>query len=195
MNHAKQIQLCVEFPRLNKPSVILGEHGMRAGDSKHRIVRRYVPRKHVEQIRDLLPEKIKSHLLGVNYSEILLLGPHVHTEDGCVINFYQKVNGEITSFWDGEIERDDRWSTDNGKGYLNVNPDKIKVVEFFKAQDGDVWVLDTRQPHSVSIDGDARSNGWQYITDDSDARLVIQAFIDLPYADVVEELQDRFKKT
>lgn len=191
MKYAKKIQLGIEFPRIKKSSTILGKHGMRNGDSKHRIVRRYVHRKSVELLRDLLPEKIKPHLVIVSYSEIHFLGPHIHTDDGCVINFYQKVGGEITSFWDGNIERDDSWSTDNGDGYILVNPHKVDLVEHFKAQDGDVYLLDTKQPHSVSMDNDDKLSDWQYLTGDRDARLVVQAYISLPFSDVARELQNK----
>jgi hypothetical protein len=186
MKYAKKIQLSAEFPYLNKSSVVLGKHGTWGGFDKHHVVRKYLPRKQIELVRDVLPEQLKPHLMGVNYSEILLLTPHIHIEEGCVINFYQQVNGEITSFWEGETEQDDRWSTDNGKGYVNVNPDKIKMVESFTAQNGDVWVLSTRQPHSVSIEGDTRSNGWQYVPENDNVRLIVQAYMDLPYEEVAE---------
>lgn len=186
MKHAKKIKLSAEFPYLNKSSVVIGRHGIWEGTDKHHVVRKYLPRKQIELVRDVLPESVKPHLMGVNYSEILLLGPHLHIEEGCVINFYQRVNGEMTSFWDGDIERDDRWSTDNGKGYIHVNPDKIKMVESFTAKNGDVWVLNTRQPHSVSIDGDTRSGGYQYVPENDNVRIVVQAYIDLPYEDAVQ---------
>lgn len=189
MKYAKKVQLAAEMLYLNKTSVILGKHGVEEGSDRHHVVRRYVPRKQMELIRNVLPEILKPHLMGVNYSEIMLLGPHIHNEDECVINFYQHVNGEITSFWEGDIEQDDRWSTDNGKGYTIVNPDKIKIVESFKAQDGDVWVLDTRQPHSVGIEGDDRPHGQQHTPEDNKVRLIVQAYMNLPYNDVVEALQ------
>jgi hypothetical protein len=189
MKYASNIQLSANLSYLNKSSVVVGKHGVWSGAKKHHVIRRYLPRKQVELVRDVLPQSLKPHLMGVNYSEILLLGPHIHTEEKCVINFYQQVNGEITSFWEGDVEQDDRWSNDNGKGYAYVNPDKIKAVEFFKAQNGDVWVLDTRQPHSVSIEGDARSDGYQYVPENDNVRFVVQAYMDLPYSDVVEALQ------
>ncbi len=186
MKYAKKIQLSPEFSYLNKSSVVLGRHGTWEGYDKHHVVRKYLPRKQVELVRDVLPENLKPHLMGVNYSEVLLLAPHIHVEEGCVINFYQQVNGEITSFWEGEVERDDRWSTDNGKGYVNVNPDKIKMVESFTAQNGDVWVLSTRQPHSVAIESDTRFSGWQYVPENDNVRLIVQAYMDLPYEKVAE---------
>jgi hypothetical protein len=186
MKYAKRIRLPVEFPYLNKASFVLGKHGTWSGYDKHHVVRRYLPRKQIELVREALPEHLKPHLIGISFSEILLLTPHIHIEEGCVINFYQRVNGEITAFWEGEIEQDDRWSTDNGKGYINVNPDKIEMVESFRAQDGDVWILSTRQPHSVSIEGDTRSDGWQYVPENDNVRFIVQAFMDLPYQEVAD---------
>jgi hypothetical protein len=188
MKYAKKVQLSVEFPRLKKSLPVIDTHGEDNIGTPH-VVRRYMPRNQMELIRDVLPESLKPHLMGVNYTEILLLGPHIHIEEQCVINFYQQVNGEITSFWEGEIEQDDRWTADNGKGYTTVNPDKIKIVESFKAQQNDVWVLSTRQPHSVGIEGDARPHGQQYSPENNNPRWIVQAYMDLPYNDVVEALQ------
>lgn len=185
MKHAKKIQLTVEFPYLGNVSHIVAKHGMAEGAKKHAVIRRYLPRKQIELVRNALPEIARDHLMGVNYSEISLLGPHIHLDDGCTINFYQRVNGETTSFWDGEIERDDRWSTDNGDGYIVVNPEKMEVVESFTAQDGDVWILDTKRPHSVTIEDDARSGKWKYLPENDNVRIVVQAFINMPYEKLV----------
>lgn len=188
MKHAKKIKLDVKFLYLNNVSHIIGKHGMREGAETHAVVRRYLPRKQIELIRDALPKDAKPYLMGVNYSEISLLGPHIHLDDGCTVNFYQRVNGETTSFWDGEIEQDDRWSTDNGNGYIVVNPEKIKVVESFTAQDGDVWILNTKRPHSVSIKDDTRSGRWKYVPENNNVRTVVQAYINMPY----EQLSNLF---
>jgi hypothetical protein len=190
MKYAKKIQLFVEFQKPNRSSFVLGRHG-EDNIGKHHVVRRYLQRKQVDVVKEVLPENVRPYVIGVNFSEISLLGPHTHTEEKCVINFYQHVNGEVTSFWEGEIERDDRWTSDNGKGYINVNPDKIKIVESFKAESGDVWILNATQPHSVTIDGDVRTNGYQYAPENDNVRLVVQAFIDLPYSDVVEALENK----
>lgn len=186
MKYAKKIQLSANLLHLNKALVVVGRHGTWDGTDKYHVVRKYLPKKQVELVRDALPEILKPHLMGVNYSEILLLAPHIHTEEKTVINFYQHVNGEITSFWEGDIEQDDRWAADNGKGYINVNPDKIKVVESFTAKDGDAWILNTRQPHSVSMDSESLSSGWQYAEQNNNARIIVQAYIDLPYEEAVK---------
>ena len=186
MKHAKKIQLAVEFPYLGNVNHIVAKHGMADGAKKHAVIRRYLPRKQIELVRNALPEIARCNLMGVNYSEISLLGPHIHLDDGCTINFYQRVNGETTSFWDGKIERDDRWSTDNGDGYIVVNPEKMKVVETFIAQDGDVWILDTKRPHSVTIEDDARTGKWKYLPENDNVRIVVQAFINMPYGELVK---------
>lgn len=184
MKHAKKIDFTADLSLIGKASVVLGRHGIWDGYDKHAVVRKYLPRKQVELVRKALPEQLKPHLLGVNFSEIRLLAPHIHLEEQCVINFYQATAGEITSFWEGEIERDDRWSTDNGHGYCNVNPEKISKVESFTAQPGDVWLLNTRQPHSVTLEGDDRSDGWQYVPQNDGVRLIVQAYMDMPFEQV-----------
>lgn len=184
MKHAKKIQLVAEFSHLGNVSRIIGKHGLREGAEKYAVVRRYLPRKQVELVRDVFPESARNHLMGVTYSEISLLGPHIHLDDGCTVNFYLRVNGETTSFWDGEIEQDDRWSTDNGDKYIVVNPEKIKIIESFTAQDGDVWILDTKRPHSVSIKDDTRIGRWKYVPENEDIRIVVQAYMDMPYEEL-----------
>ncbi len=184
MKYAKQITFAPDLSLISKASVVLGRHGTWEGYDKHHVVRRYLPRKQVEFIREALPVPLRRYLMGVNFSEIRLLAPHIHMEEQCVINFYQATGGETTSFWEGEIERDDRWSTDNGNGYVNVNPEKIVKVESFTARPGDVWILNTRQPHSVSFASDDRSNGWQYVPKSDVVRLIVQAYMDLPFDEV-----------
>lgn len=194
MKYASKLNLPVELPYLGRSFPILGKHGIWPGAAKYHVVRRYLPRKQIELVRDALPEILKPYLKGVNCAEITLLGPHIHMDESCVINFYHRVGGEITAFWEGDVEKDDRWSTDNGNGYAYVNPDKIKLVESFKAKEGDVWVLDTRQPHSVSIEGDTRSNGHQYVPENDNVRIVMQAYMNLPYSNVVEALHTKIVK-
>jgi len=181
MKHAKKICIDADLSLINKASVVLGRHGTWDGYDKHHVVRKYLPRKQVELVRDALPEALKPFLMGVNFSEIRLLAPHIHLEEQCVLNFYKVTHGEITSFWEGEIERDDRGTNDNGNGYVNVNPKKLTKVESFKASAGDVWLLNTRQPHSVSIDGDTRLKNWKYAPKDDNVRLIVQAYLDFPY--------------
>ena len=60
---------------------------------------------------------------------------------------------------------------DNGNGYYLVNPHLLEKTEEFVAKDGDVWLLNTRQPHSVQ----------ETTVISEKPRTVIQAFFDIPY--------------
>lgn len=181
MKHAKKIHVGVDLSLTKKASVVVGRHGTWGEQGKYHVVRKYLPRKQVERVRDALPETLKPFLMGVNFSEIRLLAPHIHLEEQCVINFYLATHGEITSFWEGEIERDDRESNDNGNGYVNVNPEKLICTESFVADVGDVWLLNTRQPHSVSVASERGLSICGPAANSDDVRLIVQAYIDFPY--------------
>ena len=190
MKYAKQISVDAPFPYLHKATVVLGKHNRVLG--KHGtgvngsvgVTRRYLPRKQIDLVKEVLPEAIRDKVIGVNYSEITLLAPHVHVLEQSVINFYQATNGEITKFYEGEIEPDLDWSADNGNAYYNVNINKIKCAEEFIAKPGDVWLLNSRQPHSVEWLGDQREGMWKYEPNTDDARWMVQVYIDLPYEEV-----------
>lgn len=186
MKYAKHINLTVDFPHLNKSTIVLGRHGKGLTDFPEGVIRKYIPNKQVDLIKSSLPEALQSSVIGVNYSDIRLLAPHIHMVEQAVINFYQHTNGEMTTFYEGEIERDDRWSTDNGNGYLNVVMEKIHPVESFIAKDNDVWILDTRQPHSVTIIDDERTDMHQFEPKGDNHRKIVQVYLDLPFAEVIK---------
>lgn len=101
---------------------------------------------------------LKPYLRTASVTKIRLLAHHVHVWDKSIINFYYQTNGEVTTFWEGKIERDDRWSQDNGNGYINVNPDLLKPAQRYVAAPGDVWLIDAMQPHSVFPNVETESN-------------------------------------
>jgi hypothetical protein len=181
MKYAKQIQLDVDLRYLSRATVVLGRHGKGLNDFPEGVIRRYLPRKQMEMVRDALPPALRKHVMGVNYTEVRLLSAHIHTTEKSVINFYQTTNGEITKFFEGPIEADDRWSTDNGNGYLNVMMDPLTEVESIVAQDGDVWILDARQPHSVEIMGDTREGMHRFEPNGDLSRMIVQVYINLPF--------------
>jgi hypothetical protein len=189
MKHATQLNLPCEWPAIQKDGPVLGRHGSGIHYPIERVIRRYIPRKHMNSVVSLLPESLRDKVIGVNYSEIRILGPHVHLREQAAINFYQETNGEVTSFWDGEIVPDDRWSLDNGNGYYHVNHEILTPTEVFVAKPGDVWVLDSRKPHSVTYANDDRVDGYQFLPKNDDARFVIQAYFDTPYSEVLAELE------
>jgi len=167
---------------------VLGKYGAAVGDYKgERVVIRYIPKKYANQLKSLIPDKAKKHLIGINLTEIRLLGPHVHLQDQCVMNFYLHTNEEVTSFWEGEIERDDNWTSDNGNGYMNVNTKKLTFAESFIAQPGECWLLNTCQPHSVSLLNDDRTGWFLYEPKDTDeARWLIQGYFNAPFEYIAE---------
>jgi len=197
MKYAAKLHLQVDMPFLGKARVILGQHvvkkhgfGLRGFD-KPRAVRRYLPRKQTELVRAQLPESIKHGLIAVNLTEIRLLAPHVHLNESTVINFYLETNGEKTTFWEGEIIPEDGDVSDNGNGYWNLRRDVLTDVEHFVAEPFDVWVMNTRQPHSVSYVVDGRNPDFRYEPLDDEKRLIMQAFMSLPYEEVVTALKDK----
>lgn len=197
MKHAAKLKLEVPMPFLGKAKVVLGSHvikkhgyGLRGFD-KPRAVRRYLPRKQTELVRDQLPEDIKHGLVAANLSEMRLLAPHVHTDEKAVINFYLETNEEKTTFWDGEIISDDSDVADNGNGYLNLRRDALTECEHFVAQPGDVWLIDTRFPHSVSYINDERDAELHYEPRDEQKRLIMQAFFSIPFSVVRDSLRDK----
>lgn len=199
MKHAKQIFLdfnlevgksLVRHPVVAKHAMSM--HGVGVGGFRGgRFIRRYMPKKYADMIKNLLPEKVQPFLMGTNLTEIRLLAPHIHLEEKCVINFYLHTNGEVTSFWEGKIERYDDLSTDNGNGYLNVNPTNLTLIETFVAKPGECWILDTCQPHSVSYQNDVREDDLKYEpTNPDDARWVIQSYFSAPFQQIADSFEN-----
>tara|TARA_R110000744_G_scaffold229382_2_gene347390 strand:- start:668 stop:1288 length:621 start_codon:yes stop_codon:yes gene_type:complete len=112
----------------------------------------------VEQFINLFP-KLKPYLYKSALTKIMLLTPHVHTNEKTIINFYFSPGNEVTSFWDGdEYIRDDRLTIDNGDTYYNVHAANLDVKYRFIAQAGDVWILNTAKAHSLLPDESFESN-------------------------------------
>lgn len=182
MKHAKKISLSVDMPWLNKTLPVIGRHyakdafGAGTGEfKKERLIRKYLPKKYVLGIKNAIPEALQPYFLAAGFSEISLLTPHVHIKDKCVINFYLKTNGETTYFWDGEAVPDNTLSTDNGNGYWALDMNCLSVAESFTAASGDVWLLNTHAPHSVSF------ANMDYEPKNDERRLVVQAFLSAPF--------------
>lgn len=190
MKYAKKLDIIAPLTYLHKAKVVLGRHNRVLGmhgsgvNNSVGVIRRYLPRKQIEMVKDALPEPIRDKVIGVNYSEITLLAPHIHSMDQCVINFYQSTNGEVTKFYEGDVKLDFDWSSDNGNAYYNVEIDKITEVEHFTAQPNDVWLLNSRQPHSVEWVNDVREGMWKYEPNTTDSRWMVQVYIDMPYDEV-----------
>lgn len=186
MKYASKLNMDVAMPYLHKATVVLGRHGKGLNDFQEGVTRRYVPRKQVELVRAAVPDSLQHAVLGVNYTEVTLLAAHIHVVEKCTINFYQQTNGEQTIFFEGPVERDDKWTTDNGNGYLNVDMNLLHPVESFIAEDGDVWILDALQPHSVEVIGDSRPGMHRFEPNGDNRRFMVQIYLDVPYSEAIK---------
>lgn len=194
MKYAEKINFLPDLKYISKASVVVSEHGKRLRDDSVALTRKYIPKKQSDMIRDSLPEGLQKHFLGTNLSEISLLGPHSHLIERSVINIYLQTNGEVTKFWEGEIEVYGKWSHDDGNGYINCNPDKLTFVEVFSANTGESWLLDSRQPHSVELGTDDRVGEEIFFPIDNSCRKMVQIYLSAPFLEA-KEYFDGTKKT
>lgn len=148
--------------------------GLHVLEDKHGVVRRYVPKHIYAAITQSFSSDIAAACIGVNYSTIHPLKPHIHTEENCVINVYEKASSAKTVFYEGKIARLNGVTQDNGNKYYLVDHNLLDAVENFTAQDNDVWLLNTKQPHAV-------------IGEDSPRKL-IQIFLDMPFEEAKAKL-------
>jgi len=123
------------------------------------LVRRYVQRSVSFRLLNMFPRQIADACIGISLSKIDRLKPHVHTEEQCVINLYLNAGGASTIFYEGPVSVLDGETEDNGNKYLLVKDEFLKQVESFEAHSGDVWLLDSRQPHAVCSE-DAVEDRW-----------------------------------
>ncbi len=188
MKYAKKLKLGIDWSAFNRAGKVIGRHGFTSDFPKERLVRKFMPAKQAELFKQALPASVRDALMNVNYSEIRLLRAHVHMDDEAVINIYLQTNGEKTTFWEGEIAVDDGITFDNGNDYFNINHDKITPVEHFVAQPGDVWLLNVKQPHSVSMQYDERPQEQHFTPVDGVIRYAVQAYFNKPYSFIEQEL-------
>ena len=197
MKHAAKLNLDVPMPFLNRAKLVLGQHVIKkhgyglSEDDKPRVVRRYLPRKQTELVRAALPDSIKDALVAVNLTEIKLLPPHVHTIEEAIINFYLDVGGEKTAFYEGDVVVDDTNVADNGNGYFNLRKDVLNEVESFVAQPNDVWLINTKTPHSVGYAYGSKIDDANFEPLNDKKRLIMQAFLHAPYSQVAEALKHK----
>lgn len=164
---------------------ILGKHEKLNGVDDYRSIRRYIPRSEGEAVRACLPEELLPYVAGVAMTEITLLPPHVHTKEMCVINFYQKTYGEITTFYAGEVQVCVQDAESVCNGYFLCQPELLTPVGSFIADEGSVYLLNARAPHCVNVPNAARTEKAHYTPVRKEKRIIVQAFLDLPFEEVV----------
>jgi len=174
MSYAARLQLTCTAPiDFFADTEHLGSHGRVRADGLSVVSRKRLTKQETANILRMLPAGLRKHCLGVSKNNIYSLGPHVHTEEHCTINFYYKTNGETTIFYDGNYVPDDATALDRGHNYYMVKPEFLSPVLSYTANDGDVWLLNTRKAHAV-------------VGNDSLPRHVLQVYMKMPYEKVLD---------
>ncbi len=150
---------------------IIGQHVL---EKTYGVVRRYVAKQVAADIISMLPTEVAKTFIDVTYSTIGPLKPHVHIQESCAINIYREVCGGATVFYEGKVEQLDGVTKDNGNKYYLVDDELLTKAEEFVAQAGEVWLLNTRQPHAVTGAGGTRK--------------LIQVFLGMPFEEAKERL-------
>jgi hypothetical protein len=175
MKYASKINLKfdVEVQDILARTRVMARHGL---NDTAQLTRRFVGKQFVNKIKQSLPAALIPHIQGIHLTESQALPVHVHTKDQSVINIYDSVNGEATNFWEGNTEALNMFD-DNGNLYLTVNPKNLIWAESFTARPGDVWLLNTRQPHSISA------------INNTDTRIMLQIFLGIPFDEVLKHVR------
>lgn len=177
MKYAKKLSL--EIPTfaygMRRNTRVVGADGSK----KHgEIFRRYVTREHTEQILSIFPPEIAAANKSVFISSVGSVTPHVHLEEDCVINLYVTTNSAETVFYEGAVVAVNDPELRNTHKYIVPDKTLLKPVERFKAEAGEIWVLNTGQPHAV-VAADPCKDRW-----------VVQIYLGMPYTKTVEILCD-----
>lgn len=105
-----------------------------------------------QQLLNFLPEKIQSKfiasLMVINRPEI---PAHTDNEILVTINFYVKTADAVTRFHEFKPGREPTViKLDNQTDGAIYAPECLDTVGEFEAKSGETWILDVKQPHSVS---------------------------------------------
>jgi hypothetical protein len=169
MKHSLKLKIQFADLLIDKQQATLLE--VHASEEGYGLVRHKLPRRTAYAMLSRLPREVAANCNEINYSLLQGLKPHVHTEDGCVINIYKATGGAQTVFY---TWRDEPNAKDVEGKYYTIDESLLSEVESFTAQHDDVWLLNTRQPHAVvGCDG---------------TREVVQMFLGMPF----EEAKKRF---
>ena len=182
---------------------LISEHGRLLKSKFYNLKRFYFNDGELDKYLNLVPE-LKPYYLDAAVTDIRLLLPHIHTgEPHTIINFYSQTAGEKTTFWDGDVQIDNRYIQDEGNGYWNVNHELVEPVKSYTAQKGDVWLLDPLAPHSVLPDiGPEKEIVERMITGldkqimrhaIKNTRKLVQLFFNIPPEEALERIYGKAK--
>lgn len=164
-----QIEIPEALHKLRRDTRVVAKDGTEeAGE----IFRHYVTRSDTQLILNLFPEKISASVIGVTISNIGPVDVHAHTREKCVVNLYLQASGAKTVFYDGAVVPAINYSG----GYFTPDISLLTEQESFEAASGDVWILNSTQPHSVI----AKENFKD--------RWAVQVYLSIPFNEAVELL-------
>jgi hypothetical protein len=172
MKYASKLNLRIPdvAKQLRRNTKIIGADGW---EEEIRIFRRYVTRAESEQILSIFHPKIAEAVKFVFISNIGTVAAHVHTEEECVINLYIEASNAKTVFYEGVVVpiKDHEWE---GKTYFGADKSLLTPAEHFEAASGDIWVLNTSQPHAVVAE-DGFENRW-----------AVQIYLSMPFNETLK---------
>jgi hypothetical protein len=149
MIHAKKID--IDFSSIDVNNLKLTPfRGHVVFESRVGVDRFNVEKSVENQIKTLIPQKLKNFIISVNLTFIQEAIPHRHNIDHSVINYYFDTDEYETIFYEGPVKKESFVSNDFGNAYFEADLNEITPVEKFIAKSGDTYILNTRTTHSVS---------------------------------------------
>ena len=175
MRYAKKLNLEVpDFVHaLRRTTRVIGVDGSKA---RGEVLRRYVTRADREKILSIFPPSIAIADKAIFISRVDPIEPHTHTDDKCVINLYLQASNAETVFYDGKIVALKDPDLRNASRYTVPDETLLTPVESFRASSGEIWVLNTGQPHAVVAN------------DSFEARWVVQIYLTTSFSEVLQQL-------
>lgn len=108
--------------------------------------------------RQILPSNLLNmfdmYLMLINYENIL---PHIDSDIETVINYYIKTSDATTHFWKlKDTTTNTSFKISNQTDGCIYSMDNLEHIFEFNAKDGDIWMLNVKEIHSVVGSNDLR---------------------------------------
>ena len=111
---------------------------------------RYCRTTGTSNLLEVLPERYRNKFVVLSMNCIDNIPPHTDTVITCAINFYLNPGNYTTFFWDIKNKNIDKTfqlkNQTNGKMFEREN---LILIDSFKAEKGEAYLLDVTKPHSV----------------------------------------------
>jgi len=192
MKHAVRLTL-PEKPAIYSGARKLERHiGVPIGDGDPNLSVYTAGEKQCDEVRRILPRLMAACMLNVTFIRVRQAYPHVHVGAGMTaINWYLKVNGDTTTFYEGEqVDIAKYRYLDIGNGYAMMDPTLLTPVKRYVAKQGDAWMIDLVAPHSVSADPDNPDIDARYASIPSDSRLMMHATFKMGFDAALKIMKD-----